>query len=30
MLLKNIANGISANYPDILLMVALIGERPRR
>ena len=28
MLLKNIANGISANYPDILLMVALIGERP--
>jgi transcription termination factor Rho len=28
MLLKNIANGISANYPDMLLMVALIGERP--
>jgi transcription termination factor Rho len=28
MLLKNIANGISENYPDILLMVALIGERP--
>jgi len=28
MLLKNIANGISDNYPDILLMVALIGERP--
>ncbi len=28
MLLKNIANGISTNYPDILLMVALIGERP--
>ena len=28
MLLKNIANGISSNYPDILLMVALIGERP--
>ena len=28
MLLKQIANGISANYPDILLMVALIGERP--
>ena len=28
MLLKHIANGISANYPDILLMVALIGERP--
>jgi transcription termination factor Rho len=28
MLLKNIANGISSNYPDIVLMVALIGERP--
>src|SRR5918992_1197847 len=28
MLLKHIANGITANYPDILLMVALIGERP--
>ncbi len=28
MLLKNIANGISSNYPEILLMVALIGERP--
>ena len=28
MLLKAIANGISSNYPDILLMVALIGERP--
>ena len=28
MLLKQIANGISANYPEILLMVALIGERP--
>src|SRR6185295_18320888 len=28
MLLKHIANGISSNYPDILLMVALIGERP--
>ena len=28
MLLKAIANGITANYPDILLMVALIGERP--
>ena len=28
MLLKSIANGISANYPEILLMVALIGERP--
>ena len=25
MLLKNIANGITANYPEILLMVALIG-----
>jgi len=28
MLLKAMANGITANYPDILLMVALIGERP--
>jgi transcription termination factor Rho len=28
MLLKAIANGISTNYPEILLMVALIGERP--
>ena len=28
MLLKAVANGITANYPDILLMVALIGERP--
>ncbi len=28
MLLKNIANGIAANYPDIHLMVVLIGERP--
>jgi transcription termination factor Rho len=28
MLLKAIANGITENYPDILLMVALIGERP--
>src|SRR3954454_433450 len=28
MLLKAIANRITANYPDILLMVALIGERP--
>src|SRR5215212_8476189 len=28
MLLKNIANGIRENYPDVLLMVALIGERP--
>ena len=27
-LLKQIANGITANYPEILLMVALIGERP--
>jgi len=28
MLLKNIAHGITENYPEILLMVALIGERP--
>lgn len=28
MLLKNIANGISTNYPDVHLMVLLIGERP--
>ena len=28
MLLKQIANGVTANYPDIHLMVALIGERP--
>ncbi|MCH7785980.1 MAG: transcription termination factor Rho [Chloroflexi bacterium] len=27
-LLKDIANGITANAPDIQLMVALIGERP--
>jgi transcription termination factor Rho len=27
-MLKQIANGISANYPDIHLMVTLIGERP--
>src|SRR5688500_5714120 len=27
-LLNHIANVITANYPDILLMVALIGERP--
>jgi len=27
-LLKAIARGIAANYPDIHLMVALIGERP--
>jgi transcription termination factor Rho len=26
--LKHIANGVSTNYPDIHLMVALIGERP--
>jgi transcription termination factor Rho len=30
MLLKAVANGITANYPEILLMVALIGERPRK
>jgi len=28
MLLKNIANGISMNYPDVHLIVLLIGERP--
>src|SRR5256712_786195 len=28
MLLKHIANGVSTNYPEVLLMVALIGERP--
>ena len=28
MLLQNIANGISANYPDMHLMIMLIGERP--
>jgi transcription termination factor Rho len=28
MLLKNIANGITANYPDVHLIVLLIGERP--
>ncbi len=28
MLLKNIANGVSTNYPDIHLMIMLIGERP--
>jgi transcription termination factor Rho len=28
MLLQNIANGITTNYPDIHLMVVLIGERP--
>jgi transcription termination factor Rho len=27
-LLKNIANGITSNYDDIHLLVALIGERP--
>jgi transcription termination factor Rho len=27
-LLKNIANGITANYDDVYLMVVLIGERP--
>jgi transcription termination factor Rho len=28
MLLKNIANGIASNYPDVHLIVLLIGERP--
>lgn len=28
MLLKNIANGITTNHPDVHLMVLLIGERP--
>ncbi|MGD9935142.1 MAG: transcription termination factor Rho [Dehalococcoidia bacterium] len=28
MLLKNIANGITENYPDVHLIVLLIGERP--
>jgi transcription termination factor Rho len=28
MLLKNIANGISSNHPDVHLIVLLIGERP--
>jgi transcription termination factor Rho len=28
MLLKNIANGIAMNYPDVHLIVLLIGERP--
>lgn len=27
-LLKDIANGITSNYPEVALMVALIGERP--
>ena len=28
MLLKDIANGITTNHPDVSLIVALIGERP--
>ncbi|MFN0148298.1 MAG: transcription termination factor Rho [Dehalococcoidia bacterium] len=28
MLLKNIANGITANHPDVHLIVLLVGERP--
>ncbi len=28
MLLKSIANAVTANYPDIFLIVCLIGERP--
>jgi transcription termination factor Rho len=28
MLLKNIANGISTNYPEVHLIVLLVGERP--
>ncbi|HEX2183901.1 MAG TPA: transcription termination factor Rho [Chloroflexota bacterium] len=28
MLLKGIAHGITQNYPDVYVMVALIGERP--
>ncbi|MGK2966790.1 MAG: transcription termination factor Rho [Tepidiformaceae bacterium] len=28
LLLKNIANGIASNYPDVHLIVLLIGERP--
>jgi transcription termination factor Rho len=28
MLLKSIANSISQNYPDVYLLIALIGERP--
>jgi transcription termination factor Rho len=28
LLLKNIANGITTNYPEVHLMVVLIGERP--
>jgi transcription termination factor Rho len=27
-LLKDIANGITSNHPDVVLLVALIGERP--
>jgi len=27
-ILKQIANAISTQYPDVNLMVALIGERP--
>ncbi len=27
-MLKDIANGITTNYPEVTLMVALIGERP--
>ena len=27
-ILKQIANGLSENYPDVILMVLLIGERP--
>ncbi len=27
-LLKDVAHGITTNYPDIILLVALIGERP--
>ena len=27
-ILKQIANGITANHPDVVLMVVLIGERP--
>ena len=28
MLLKHMANGITANYPEVLLYVVLVGERP--
>lgn len=27
-ILKDIASGLAANYPDVVLLVALIGERP--